>query len=69
MISTKYIKLLDPEHSGTIVKSLGRESFIYKNKQWIRSGILTHYFFPESDLYDRYDEISEEEALKLIESM
>lgn len=69
MTTAKYIKLLDPEHLGTIVKSIGRTSYIYKNGQWIRSGILVHYFFPESDLYDQYEDIEEKEALKLINNI
>lgn len=66
----KYYKLLDWKNSGTIVRAQGRSQQRYvKDKGWVESGILMEYFCDESPLYDSYEIITEEEALKLIENM
>lgn len=63
----KYYRLLDHEHKGTIVRAEGR---VYEEhvpqKGWVRSGILIHYFWPDSDTYGMCEEISETEALSSI---
>lgn len=63
----KYYKLLDPENKGIIVRAEGKNQEEYvPQKGWVRSGILLHYFWPESDTYDMFEEISESEALQAI---
>lgn len=63
----KYYVLKDREHKGTIVRSEGGKSYKYdKERGWVRSGIMSQYFFPDSPVYESYEEISEEEANKII---
>lgn len=64
----KYYRLEDPNHKGTIVRAEGniQEEYVPK-KGWVRSGLLLHYFWPESDTYDQFEEISEAEALAAIQ--
>ena len=55
---------------GTIVKCKGRLQYKYdKDRRWVRSGIFMRYVFEESPLYEQYEEITEEEAMKLISEM
>ncbi len=66
----KYYVLKDREHRGTIVRSEDGKSYKYdKGRGWVRSGIMSQYFFPDSPVYESYDEISEEEADILIAVM
>ena len=66
----EYVKLLDKNMYGTIVKCIGRLQYKYdKDRGWVRSGIFMRYVFEESPLYGQYEEITEEEALKLISEM
>lgn len=62
-----YFKLLDTEHRDTVVRAAGRsqQQFI-PGRGWVESGILLRYFCDESETYGAYEEISEEDALKLI---
>ena len=63
----KYYVLKDREHRGTVVRSEAGKSYKYdKERGWVRSGIMSQYFFPDSPVYESYDEISEEEANKII---
>lgn len=63
----KYFRLLDKKHKGTIVRTEGKHhERYYPDRGWVRSGILMSYFWPDDELYDYYEEISEEEALKAI---
>lgn len=65
---TEYVRLVDGENYGTIVKCNGRLQYEYdkKEKKWVRSGILMEYFCDESTLYNSYEEITENEALKAL---
>ena len=66
----KYFVLDDFERRGTIIRSEGRKSFKYdKERGWVRTGIMSQYQFPDSPVYDSYNEITEEEANKLITAM
>jgi hypothetical protein len=66
----KYYVLNDREHRGTIVRSEGSKSYKYvKERGWVRSGIMSQYFFPDSPVYEAYDEIDEEEVRKIIEAL
>ena len=66
----EYVRLTDFKNRGTIVRCNGRIQHRYdtKTKEWVRSGILMEYFCDESPLYDCYEEISEEEAMKIIKA-
>ena len=65
-----YVVLTDSKHNGVIVKGNGSKQFRYdrKTKEWIRTGIFMDYCFEESPLYNQYKEISEKEALEMIEA-
>ena len=66
----KYFVLDDFEHRGIVIRSEGPKSFKYdKKRDWVRTGIMAQYRFPESPVYESYHEISEEEANKLIANM
>lgn len=67
---TEYVVLTDNQNRGTVVKCNGRIQHRYdkERKKWIRSGILLEYFCDESPLYNCYEEISEEQALKTIKA-
>ncbi len=64
----EYYRLRDIEHQNTIVKGEndGKCYEYVQNEGWVRSGIMTKYFCDESDYYDLFDEITEEEAMKII---
>lgn len=66
---TTYYRLLDPEHEGMIVKanSATDQYHFGPGQGWIRSGIMLHYFSPDSDTYEQYEEISEVKALIAID--
>ena len=63
----KYYKLLDNENFNTVVRACGenQEEYIH-GEGWVQSGILMEYFCDESPLYGLYEEISKDEAEKLI---
>lgn len=64
-----YYRLLDPAHENIIVKAEGRVQYEYeKEKGWVRSGIMLHYFSDESPTYGQYEEISEEVAFNIIKA-
>ncbi len=64
-----YYKLLDPRHKNAVVRTEGRsqQQFI-PGRGWVESGIMMRYFSDESELYGSYEEVSEEEALKITAS-
>lgn len=65
----KYFKLLDPAHENTIVRAEGRNQQEYViNQGWVESGILMEYFCDESPLYNMYEEVTEEKAMRIINS-
>lgn len=67
MTQPTYYKLLDNAHLNMVVKADGRVQHEYiKGQGWVRSGIMLEYFCDESDTYNMYEEISEQEANKLI---
>lgn len=53
---------------GMIVRAHnGYQEYYDKDKnEWIKTGVLMLYFCDESEVYDLYEDISEEEALKSI---
>ena len=60
----KYYRLEDRENKNVIAKANGAEQYIYINGKWIRTGIMIEYMNDESEYYDLYTEITEEEAKK-----
>ncbi|MEL7571313.1 MAG: hypothetical protein AAGU14_12230 [Eubacteriaceae bacterium] len=62
-----YFKLTDEKNKGMILRAEGTTVESYrKERGWVRDGILIRYTFPESDTFGMFEEISEEEALKVI---
>ena len=62
-----YYRLLSPKHKNFIVRAEGRSQQQYiEDKGWVDSGILIHYFSDESDFYGNYIEISESEAMEIV---
>lgn len=62
-----YYKLLSPKHKGTIVRADGENQQKYnQSKGWVDSGIMIQYFSDESDYYGNYVEITESEAMKIV---
>lgn len=57
----RYYRLLDTENYGTIVKTEGQRHYKLEDGKWIRSGIMLHYFWPESDRFELYEELTAEE--------
>ncbi|MBO0456296.1 hypothetical protein JZO77_06030 [Enterococcus hulanensis] len=66
----EYYLLCDSQYNGLIVKKSKstRDEFYYdKNKNdWVPIGIMNMYFWPESDQFEMYKEITEQEALEAI---
>ena len=62
----EYIRLTDNKHNNQVVRMKNRKWEIYKKGQWVDTGILIKYFFDEDPLYGFYEEITEEEAMKII---
>ena len=66
----KYWKLLDTKHSGEILKIdpsdgiLGSE-YVFRKGEWNKTGLSPSYLLDYGDYYGMYEEISEEEALKI----
>lgn len=65
----KFFKLIDKENYNMVIKADGRKQYryIYGKDEWIRTGLLLEYHSEKSSKYDLYEEISEEEACKIIE--
>ena len=65
-----YIELLDKLHKGIVMRLDGRNQFVYsKGIGWEKSGLFLKYTWEDSELYDKYREISEERANQLISKM
>lgn len=64
----KYVKLLDKHNLNEVLKieEHNQYRFIFGIDQWKRTGILLQYQNPESEYYEKYQEITEESALELI---
>ncbi len=65
-----YHRLLDIDNYGLVVKCKGHLQYVYRpeKREWIRTGLLTKYFNDEDPCYNLYEEITEDEALKLIKA-
>ena len=61
----RFYKLIDLPSYGTIVRTNGASQQMFvKGEGWVDSGIMIRYFCDESDYYNLYEEISEQEALE-----
>lgn len=62
-----YYRLLDSAHANIVVRAEGRSQQEYVDGVgWVESGIMMKYFCDEDPLYDKYEEIPEEYALRII---
>ena len=59
-----YFRLLDKEHYNTIVKvdSVTRYEYV-PVKGWVESALFWHYIEESSDLYEKFEEITAQEAI------
>lgn len=65
----KYIRLLDDFNKDNIIKIEDRNQFVYvygANEGWIRTGIMIEYYNELDEKYQKYVEISQNEAIELI---
>lgn len=69
MDKIRYIRLTDSNNYGVVVKQEGHKFYGYVDGKWKRRGISAGYFYPDMPEYDQYEEITEEEAMKLISEM
>lgn len=66
----EYCVLLDKDNHGTVVKADGPKQYRYdKARGWVRSGILLDYQMPSGSKVGMYKDITEKEALKMIEQL
>lgn len=65
-----YFKLTSNQHNGMIIRvneeNHHEEYFNTETEKWTKIGIMLNYFFPESDTYDMYEELTEKEVKKII---
>ena len=64
----RFIKLTDYDNRGKILKQEEHKFYSYVNGKWIRTGLSIGYFYPDAPEFDCYEEISEEEAMKLLKN-
>lgn len=68
MEKAKFLVLTDYDNRGTVIKRIGRKSYQWKDKKWVRVGLIP-YFYPDAPEYECYEMITEEEANRLIAEM
>jgi hypothetical protein len=65
-----YCVLLDKDNYGTVVKADGSKQFMYdKVRGWVRSGILLDYQIPSGPKFGMYRDVTEQEALEIIQQL
>jgi hypothetical protein len=66
----KYFRCLDDEHFGLIIRADNDNQGVYKPAadRWVSTNTLMSYMYDEGDYYDLYEEISEADALRDIET-
>jgi len=64
----KYYKLLDEYNINEIVKDDNGKRYTYRfgAEEWVRSGIMVRYMWPEDSKYGQYTVVTEEEAAQII---
>ena len=65
----KYYKLTDKLNMNEVVKDDDGKRYTYRfgAEEWVRSGIMVRYMWPEDSKYDQYIIISEDKALALLD--
>lgn len=65
----KYYKLTDKLNLNEVVKDDDGKRYTYRfgAEEWVRSGIMVRYMWPEDSKYDQYIIISEDKALALLD--
>ena len=66
-----YFRLLDQLNKDEIVKQESRNieyQYSFGDEQWIRSSIMMMYRWADNDEYGQFEEVSEAEALMLLDS-
>ncbi|AXY24775.1 hypothetical protein CL176_01390 [Suicoccus acidiformans] len=65
-----YLLLSDDEFNRVLVKknieTREEKYFNPTNNNWEAIGIMIRYFWPDSDTYDMYEELTEEEAMEIV---
>ena len=67
--SVRYLRLTDYDNLNTIIKQIGRKFYGYKNGSWKRRGLSLGYFHPDALEFECYEEITEDEAMRLINKL
>ena len=62
----RYLRLTDYKNRGTILNQVERKFYMYKNDEWVRTGIGLGYFYPDAPEFDCYEEITEEEVMEIV---
>ena len=64
----KYYKLIDEVNLGQVVKDDNGRRYIYnfQNNEWVRSGIMIKYMWPDAPVCGQYITISKEDALNAL---
>ncbi|MBL1225377.1 hypothetical protein [Enterococcus sp. BWR-S5] len=59
-----FYRLLDSDYFGTIIKVSGKNVFRFdlELNDWKETGLMILFYSDESDKYELYEEISEEQA-------
>ncbi len=65
----KYYKLTDELNLNEVVKDDNGKRYTYRfgAEEWVRSGIMVRYMWPDDSKFDQYIIISEEKALQLLD--
>ena len=65
----KYYKLTDKLNLNEVVKDDDGKRYTYRfgAEEWVRSGIMVRYMWPEDSKYDQYIIISEDKAIALLD--
>ena len=64
----KYYKLLDEQNLNEIVKDDDGKRYTYRfgAEEWVRSGIMTRYMWPDDVKFDKYTAITEDAATEIL---
>lgn len=65
----KYYKLTDKLNYNEVVKDDNGKRYTYRfgAEEWVRSGIMVRYMWPDDSKFDQYIVISEEKAMQLLD--
>ncbi len=65
-----YYKLTDELNFGEVVRTVEGKGYTYRfgAEEWVRSAIMVRYTWPDDPLYGEYTDISEAEAMALLDA-